>query len=159
MQRQLYPDDWKERVQQADLRAGGRCERCKAVLGTMRISRKHNLYLMPLHTCHVNHDPENPQAEVEKLCPSCHGKTHPWLPGTPTKERPYGYQAITLARLLQAARSGGLDIFPDETGAGMCWRIGDLSGSAVDVLDAVSLALHCLRMDRLERASEGSRHG
>jgi hypothetical protein len=159
MQQHLYPDDWKQRVQEADLRAGGRCEGCGAVLGTMRVSRKGNLYFLPLHTSHVNHDPENPHAELRKLCPSCHGKTHPWLPGTPTKERPYGYQAITLSRVLQAARSGGLDILPDESGAGVCWRIGDLAGNAVDVLDAVTSALHCLRMERLERASEGSRHG
>jgi hypothetical protein len=159
MQRHLYPADWKERVQAADQRAGGRCERCGAVLGTMRLSRKRQLYLMPLHTSHVNHDPENPQAQVEKLCPSCHGKSHPWLPGTPTKERPYGYQPVTLARVLQAARAGGLHITPHESGTGMCWRIAELSGNAVDVLDAVSLALHCLRMELLERESEGSRHG
>jgi hypothetical protein len=151
MQHQLYPPNWKERVQEADLRAGGRCEKCHAVLGTMRISRKHQLYLLPLHTCHVNHDPGNPEAELQKLCPSCHGKTHPWLRGKRTKERPYSYQAITLERVLHAARAGGLDILPDETGAGMCWRIGDLSGTAPDVLDALSSALHCLRMERLEQ--------
>jgi len=159
MQRHLYPADLKERVLAADQRAGGRCERCGAVLGTMHLSRKHKLYLMPLHTSHVNHDPENPQAEVEKLCPSCHGKAHPWLPGTPTKERPSGYQAIQLARVLHAARAGGLEITQDESGAGVCWRIGDLAGNAPDVLDAITSALHCLRMERLERESEGSRHG
>lgn len=159
MQQHLYPDNWKQRVQEADLRAGGRCEECGAVLGTMRVSRKGNLYFLPLHTSHVNHDPENLQAELRKLCPSCHSKTHPWLRGKRMPQHQYGYQAITLARVLQAARSGGLDIFPDETSAGMCWRIGDLSGSAVDVLDAMSSALHCLGMERLERASEGSRHG
>ena len=124
----------------------------------MRVSRKHNLYFLPLHTSHVNHDPENPQAEIEKLCPSCHGKSHPWLPGTPKKERPYGYQTITLARLLQAARAGGLEITPDESGAGVCWRIADLAGHAPDVLDAVSQALHCLRMEWLEQR-EGCQHG
>jgi len=158
MQRHLYPPEWNERVQEADLRAGGRCERCGAVLGTLRVSRKHNLYFLPLHTCHVNHDPENPQAEVEKLCPSCHGKSHPWLPGTPTKERPYGYQPVTLARVLQAARAGGLEIIPQASGAGVCWRIADLVGEAPDVLDALASALHCLRMDRLEQ-QEGRQHG
>jgi hypothetical protein len=158
MQHHLYPPDWKERVQEADLRAGGRCERCGAVLGTVRLSRKHNLYFLLLHTSHVNHDPENPQAQVEKLCPSCHGKSHPWRPGTPTKEHPYGYQPVTLARVLQATRAGGLDVTPDKSGTGMCWRIGDLSGTAPDVLDALSSALHCLRMERLER-QEGHQHG
>ena len=158
MQRQLYPADWKERVQEADLRAGGRCEGCGAVLGTMRVSRKGNLYFLPLHTSHVNHDPENPQAELRKLCPSCHSKTHPWLCGKRTPQHQYGYQAITLARVLQAARAGGLEILPDETGTGMRWWMGDLSGEAPDALDAVSQALHCLRMERLERTSEGSQH-
>jgi hypothetical protein len=158
MQQQLYPDNWKERVQEADLRAGGRCERCGAVLGTLRVSRKRNLYFLPLHTSHVNHDPENPQAEIEKLCPSCHGKSHPWLPGTPTKERPYGYQPVTLARVLRAARAGGLEISPQETG--VCWSIASLSGQAPDVLDAISQALHCLRMDRLawREHEEGGQH-
>jgi hypothetical protein len=40
----------------------------------------------------------------------------------------------------------------------VCWRIGDLAGIAPDVLDALSSALHCLRMDRLEE-QEGSQHG
>ena len=158
MQHQLYPDNWKQRVAEADSRAGGRCERCGAVLGTMRVSRKHNLYFLPLHTCHINHDPENPQAEVAKLCPRCHGKSHPWRPGTPASERPYGYQAVTLARVLQAARAGGLEITPTESGAGLCWRIADLAGNAPDVLDAVSQALHCLRMERLA-GQEGCHHG
>ena len=154
MQQQLYPDNWKQRVAEADSRAGGHCEHCGAVLGTMRVSRKHNLYFLPLHTCHVNHDPENPQAEVAKLCPRCHGKSHPWRPGTPARERPYGYQAVTLARVLQAARAGGLEITPLESGASLCWRIADLAGQAPDVLDAVSQALHCLQMERLARESE-----
>ena len=158
MQRHLYPADWKERVQAADQRAGGRCERCGAVLGTMRLSRKHKLYLMPLHTTHVNHDPENPQADLRKLCPRCHDKTHPWPPGTPTKERPSGYQAIQLARVLQAARAGGLSITPEESGAGVCWRLADLCGTAPDVLDAISQALHCQRMERLEE-QEANQHG
>lgn len=156
MQRHLYPDNWNERVQAADQRAGGKCERCGAVLGTMRLSRKHNLYLMPLHTCHVNHDPENPQAEVEKLCPSCHGKSHPWVPRTPTKARPFGYQSITLGRVLQAARVGGLEITPQPDGAGVCWRMADLAGEAPDVLDALASALHYLRMERLDQQEGGS---
>lgn len=156
MQRYPYPLDWKEQVQAADLRAGGKCERCGAVLGTMRLSRNHNLYLMPLHTCHVNHDPENPQAEVEKLCPRCHGKSHPWVPRTPTKKRPYGYQPVTLGRVLQAARVGGLEITLQASGSGVSWRIADLGGEAPDILDALASALHCLRMERLDQQEGGS---
>jgi hypothetical protein len=158
MQQHLYPDNWKQRVQEADQRAGGRCERCGAVLGTMRLSRKRQLYLMPLHTCHINHDPENPQAEIEKLCPSCHGKSHPWRPGTPARERPYGYQPVTLGRVLQAVRVGGLEIIPQGSSAGVSWRIAGLAGESPDVLDALTSALHCLRMERLEQ-EEGSQHG
>jgi hypothetical protein len=150
MQRHLYPADWKERVQQADQRAGGRCECCGAVLGTMRVSRKGKLYLMPLHTSHVNHDPENPQADLRKLCPSCHGKTHPWLHGKRGDSRRHGYRPVSQERLLRAAASGGLSITPDGTGTGYTWEIGDLSGAAPDALDAVSQALHCLRMERLK---------
>jgi hypothetical protein len=158
MQRHLYPPDWKERVQAADSRAGGRCEGCGAVLGAMRVSRKGNLYFLPLHTSHVNNDPENPEAELQKLCPRCHGKTHPWLPGKRDDPNRHSYRPITQERVLRAARSGGLAITPDGTGAGYCWQIGDLSGAALDMLDALSQALHCLRMERVEQR-EGGRHG
>ena len=151
MQRDLYPPDWKQRVQEADLRAGGRCERCKAVLGTLRVSRKGNLYFLPLHTCHVNHDPENLQATVEKLCPSCHGKTHPWLYGkrSGSKGHRYGYQTVSVTQLSEAVRAAGLFLEPGEEG--YAWRIADLAGTSPDVLDALSQALHCLHMDYLER--------
>ena len=158
MQRHLYPDNWKQRVQEADCRAGGRCERCGAVLGAMRVSRKGNLYLLPLHTCHVHHDPENPEAELQKLCPRCHGKTHPWQPGKRDDPNRHGYRPITQERLVRAARSGGLAITPDGTGAGYTWQIGDVSGAAPDTLDALSQALHSLRMERLEH-QKGVRHG
>jgi hypothetical protein len=158
MQRHLYPPDWKERVQAADLNAGGRCERCGAILGTLRVSRKGNLYFLALHTCRVNNDPENPEAELQKLCPRCHWETHPWLHGKRGQSHRQGYRSITQGCLLRTARSGGLSIIPDGTGAGYTWEIGDVSGEALDVLDAISQALHCLRMERLEH-QEGGRHG
>jgi hypothetical protein len=161
MQHHLYPADWKERGQAAAQRAGGRCERCGAVLGTMRLSRKHNLYLLPLHTSHVNHDPENPEAELQKLCPSCHGKTHPWLPSKRDDPNRRSYRPITQERVLRAARSGGLAITPHSCGARYTWEIAALSGNASDVLDALSQALHFLRMERLEWVAqqEGCQHG
>lgn len=157
MQHHLYPPNWKEQVQEADLRAGGRCERCKAVLGTLRVSRKGNLYFLPLHTCHLNHDPENPQATVEKLCPSCHGKTHPWLRGKRAKGKGhrYGYHTVSVRQLSEAARAAGLFLSPGEEG--YAWCIASLSGSAPDVLDALSQALHCLYMGYLEHR-EGHQH-
>jgi hypothetical protein len=158
MQRHLYPPDWKQRVQEADLRAGGRCEGCGAVLGTLRVSRKHNLYFLPLHTCHVNHDPENPQAQLQKLCPRCHGKSHPWMAGKRTggKAHRYGYQTISVTQLSEAVRAAGLYLSPGEEG--YAWRIADLMGTAPDVLDALSQALHCLRMERVAQ-QEGRQHG
>ena len=154
MQRQLYPENWNARVLAADLRAGGRCEGCGAVLGTLRVSHKHNLYFLPLHTCHINHDPENPQAELRKLCPSCHGKTHPWLYGKRAGRRGhrYGYQSVTVTQLIEATRAAGLHLEPVEDG--YRWACDDLTGHGVDVLDAVSQALHWLLMERLERRQE-----
>lgn len=151
MQRDLYPPDWKQRVQEADLRAGGRCEGCGSVLGTLRVSRKGNLYFLPLHTCHLNHDPENAHAQLQKLCPRCHGKTHPWLRGKRDRRNThrYGYQTVSVTQLSQAARVAGLFLEPGEEG--YTWRIADLSGTAPDVLEALSQALHCLHLDSLER--------
>lgn len=158
MQRHLYPDDWEQRVRAANLRAGGRCEGCGAVLGTLRISRKHNLYFLPLHTCHINHDPHNPQAEIQKLCPRCHGQTHHWMRGKRTHAHKYGYQTLTVAQLVEAARSGGVEFTPAE--AGYYWQVDDLAGEANDLLAALSQALHFLRMERLEhRHMEGHLHG
>jgi hypothetical protein len=156
MQRHLYPPDWKQRVQEADLRAGGRCEGCGAVLGTLRVSRQGNLYFLPLHTCHINHDPENPRAQLQKLCPRCHGKTHPWLRGKRTGRTThrYGYQTVSVTQLSQAARAAGLFLEPGEEG--YAWRIASLSGSAPDILEAISQALHCLYMDYLERREGNS---
>lgn len=158
MQHHLYPPDWKQRVQEADLRAGGRCERCGAVLGTLRVSRKGNLYFLPLHTCHVNHDPENAQAQLQKLCPRCHGKTHPWLYSKRSGRAPhrYGYASVSVAQLSAAARAAGLWLEPGE--AGYTWRIADLAGEAPDILEALSQALHCLQLGYLEQR-EGHRHG
>jgi hypothetical protein len=69
-----------------------------------------------------------------------------------------GYQSITLERVLGAARSGGLSILLADTGAGYRWSIGDLAGSAPDVLEAIGQALHCLCMEHVEQR-EGSQHG
>jgi hypothetical protein len=124
----------------------------------MRVSRKGNLYLLPLHTCHVHHDPENPQAQLQKLCPRCHGKTHPWMAGKRDRRQGhrYGYQTVSVTQLSQAARVAGLVLEPGEEG--YRWRIASLSGTASNVLDALSQALHCLHMDSLEQR-EGRQHG
>jgi hypothetical protein len=50
------------------------------------------------------------------------------------------------------ARGAGLHI--SQQGDCYSWQIGDLTGFATDVLDAVGLALHCLLMERLEEQEE-----
>jgi hypothetical protein len=164
MQHHLYPVDWRSRAQACLEQAGYRCQDCGIQHGSLRVGKHHyNLYFVHLHAAHVNHDPHNPQAELRALCPSCHmhydrRTEHTWqqtrnLPGR------RGYQAVTLERVLCVARSGGLSILPDVTGAGCRWSIGDLAGSAPDVLEAIGQALHCLCLERLEQAQEGGQHG
>lgn len=48
---------------------------------------------------------------------------------------------------IYVAYSGDLSITPDERSAGYRWTIGELSGIAVDVLEAVSPGLHCVHLD------------
>ena len=146
MQHHLYPADWRSRAKDCLERAGYR----------------YNLYFIHLHAAHVNHDPGNPQAELRALCPACHLKydrrTEQAAQGYSVPRR-RGYQPITLERVLSIARSGGLTITPVGTGTGCRWNIGDLAGSAPDVLEAVGQALHALCMERLEPAQEGGQHG
>jgi hypothetical protein len=55
------------------MRANWRCEHCGAWHGEQRIGRIHGtLYTVVLAACHVNHDPENPDAVLASLCQSCH---------------------------------------------------------------------------------------
>ena len=42
----------------------------------------------------------------------------------------------------------------NQQGGRYCWHVGDLSGIATDVLDAIGSALHCLVMERLEEQEE-----
>jgi len=117
-------------------------------MGTLRISRNYNLYFLPLHTSHINHDPWNPEAELRALCPSCHGKTHKGMRGKHIAPHKQGYQTISVARLVAEARGAGLHI-TQESGR-YAWQIDTLSGVGSDVLDAIGSALHCLLMERME---------
>ena len=156
MQHHLYPADWRIRAQACLERADYRCEHCGIRQGTLRVGKHHyNLYFVHLHAAHVNHDPHNPQAELRALCPACHmrhdRRTEYETQGRSLPKR-RGYQSITLERVLRAARAAGLCISPDaESGTGVSWIIGDLSGTAVDVLEAISSALHCLYRERVEQ--------
>jgi hypothetical protein len=164
MQHHLYPADWRSRAQACLERAGYRCEACGLRHGSLRVGKhRYNLYVVHLHAAHVNHDPANPQAELRALCPACHLKydrrTESLTPPGHSFPRRRGYQPMTLERVLGAARSGGLAILPAESGTGYRWCIGDLAGSAPDVLEAIGQALHALGMERLEQAREGGQHG
>ena len=163
MQQHLYPTDWRSRAKDCLERAGYRCEDCGIRHGTLRVGKhRYNLYFVQLHAAHMNHDPGNPQAELRALCPACHLKYDRRTERTPEGHpfpRRQGYQPITLERILSTTRSGGLTITPEETGTGYRWRIGDLAGSAPDVLEAIGQALHCLYMERLQQVQEGGRHG
>ena len=162
MQHHLYPADWRSRAQACLEQAGYRCEDCGMRHGSLRVGQhRYNLYVVYLHAAHVNHDPQNPQAELRALCPACHMKydrcTECTAQGRHLPRR-RGYQPITLERVLGAARSGGLSILPADADAGYRWNIGDLAGSASDVPEAIGQALHCLCMERLEQREE-SQHG
>ena len=159
MQHHLYPADWRMRAQACLERAGYRCEHCGIRHGTMRVGKRHyNLYFIHLHAAHINHDPQNPHAELRALCPACHMKYDRHTEQPVVLPRRRGYQPLTLERVLRAARGAGLSMTPDESETGYRWSFGSLSGSAVDVLDAISQALHGARMEWVERASEGGQH-
>ncbi len=72
-ERHRYPADWDEMALDCKMRAGWRCEHCGVHHGAQRIGVVHGtLYTVYLAACHVNHDPENPDAVLISLCQSCH---------------------------------------------------------------------------------------
>ena len=157
MQQQLYPADWKLRAAACLSRAGYRCEDCGIPHGVLRIGKKSKSpYIVYLHAAHVNHDPENPQAVLKALCPSCHMKHDRRTERASSKRHNtaksgahrQGYQLISATHLVREARRAGLHISPQ--GDRYRWQIGDLHGIANDVLDAIGSALHTLAMERLE---------
>ena len=149
MQQNLYPADWKLRAAGCFARADYRCEDCGTPHGLLRVGKKSkNPYIVYLHAAHVNHNPENPQAELKALCPSCHMKHDRHTERKPASAHRQGYQVISATRLMLEARGAGLHI--RQQGDRYCWQVGDLTGIANDVLDAIGSALHCLVMERYE---------
>jgi hypothetical protein len=146
----LYPSDWKLRAAACLARAGYRCEGCGIPHGVLRVGkRSKSPYIVYLHAAHVNHDPENPEAELKALCPACHMKYDRQTertPASPASAHRHGYQVISETRLLREARSAGLHI--NQQGDRYTWQADDLAGIATDVLDAIGSALHCLVMER-----------
>ena len=125
MHNPLYPSDWKLRAAACFARAGYRCEDCGVPHGVLRVGKKSKSpYIVYLHAAHVNQ---------------------------PAPARRQGYQLISASRLVKEARGAGLYI--SQQGDRYVWQIGDLTGIATDVLDAVGLALHCLMMERVEEVN------
>jgi len=154
MQQNLYPADWKVRAAACLARAGYRCEDCGIAHGVLRVGkrskRSKSAYVVYLHAAHVNHDPQNPQAELRALCPSCHLKYDRRTERKRTGGRRQGYQVVSTTRLLMEMQGTGLRI--SQEGDHYSWQVGDLSGLANDLLDAIGSALQCLVMERMEEA-------
>jgi hypothetical protein len=149
MQQNLYPADWKVRAAACLARAGYRCEDCGTPHGVLRVGkRSKSAYVVYLHASHVNHDPHNPQAELRALCPSCHLKYDRRTERTLARARRQGYQVVSTTRLLMEMQGAGLRI--SQEGDRYSWQVGDLSGLANDLLDAIGSALQCLVMERGE---------
>jgi hypothetical protein len=149
MQQDLYPIDWKTRAAACLASAGYRCEHCGIPHGVLRVGkRSKSPYVVYLHAAHVNHDPENPQAALRALCPACHMKYDRRTERKGLTARRQGYQVVSTSRLLVEMHSAGLRI--SQEGDRFYWQVGDLSGLANDLLDAIGSALHCLRMERLD---------
>lgn len=158
----LYPSNWRARRLECLLRAGGRCEnvidgkRCPRRLGTLRISRAHNLIVESLHVIHVNDDPENPDAELRAYCPACHMRLHR-CPGSDgkTPRRKRGYHVVSVHQLLARLATYGRVVSPNETG-GVTWHLGLFEAEAVDPIDAIASALHWLTAE-LQALQPGAR--
>lgn len=76
-ERHRYPDNWPEMSKACKDRAGWQCQQsqCGAKHGETRVgivSGKE--YTVVIAACHVNHDPENPDAQLMAMCQACHMK-------------------------------------------------------------------------------------
>jgi hypothetical protein len=68
-----YGPDWKKRTREAKEAAGWCCEKCGVKHKTPRWSPwTEREWPVFLQGAHINHDPENPNAELAVVCPSCH---------------------------------------------------------------------------------------
>lgn len=74
MDRTLYPDNWEEMALAAKIAANWTCQRCGVCRGDRQINRHGRLVKVVLTTAHLNHDPWNPDADLEVMCWPCHAK-------------------------------------------------------------------------------------
>lgn len=146
MRSDLYAASYPERARACIEQAGHRCEHCGVRQGAWRISRRtHEIYLVPLHAAHINHDPDNPNAELRALCPSCHLHYDRHTERPVRTARRQGYRVVSLDRLLLLVQSAGIEMTPTETGY-RC-RVRGLETTHADPLDAIGFALHTLMME------------
>ncbi len=147
MQQHLSPTDWKRRAQACVARAAYRCASCGIPHGVRRVGKKSkSVYVVYLHTAHVNHDPHNPQAELRALCPSCHLKYDRRMERTQARLLRGQYHALP-------DRNAGCGPAHQPGGDRFYWQVGDLSGLENDLPDAIGSALQCLVMERMEEVS------
>lgn len=74
-ERHRYPANWNELSRACKEQSGWICQQCGIRHGERRIGITHgNEYKVFLAACHVNHDPENPDAVLVALCQACHLK-------------------------------------------------------------------------------------
>src|SRR5690242_10012173 len=67
-----YAKNFRQRTDERKKAVGYRCEGCGAAERTIAISKKGSPYMVHLAGSHKNHDPENPNAELQVLCQACH---------------------------------------------------------------------------------------
>src|SRR5205823_4973798 len=76
LQPDRYPRNWRELAIACKERANWQCQEGGVTQETGRISQRTGaIYCVFLHAAHTQlHDTNNPQPELQALCPSCHGR-------------------------------------------------------------------------------------
>ena len=69
-----YAKNFRQRTEEQKQQVGFCCEGCGAKERTLALSKDGHPYMVFLAGSHRNHDPENPNAELQVLCQSCHLK-------------------------------------------------------------------------------------
>lgn len=67
-----YAKNFRRRTEERKKAVGYRCEICGAAERSIGVSKEGNPYMIYLCGSHVNHDPWNPEAEIQVLCQACH---------------------------------------------------------------------------------------
>ena len=67
-----YPDEWFQITYFLKEFHAWRCEHCGATHGSRRVNADGETYAVVLTCAHLNHDVENPEAELAVLCSACH---------------------------------------------------------------------------------------